>query len=132
MNTPLVDSSFALLLVDDALARRPLEDAWQQAHSGGDETTQALLSAAALLSMGVEFADFRVLRRWIDRFNVARTSMAQVERDIDRGRIDAALVLQAALDHAWAYDSPSASGAADRLLNTLRAGTWPPGDEGAL
>ena len=68
---PALDDCMALLLLDDAAARAPIELAWQSAALRGDVVAEQGLAALALLAIEVEMTDFRGLRCWIERFEAA-------------------------------------------------------------
>ena len=127
MDCEAVDAGFAAMLQDNAGARVGLQAAWEAA--AGDEATRWLLSAAALLGHGADFADFRGLQAWIDRFAAGEQAEPALERAIDRLRIDAARVQRPSLTHDHAIDAPVARQAAARLFDALRDGQWPTGDE---
>lgn len=132
MIEPAVDDCMALLLADDASAREPLEHAWAVASARGDRQAQHVLAAAALLAIEIEMTDFRGLARWIDRFQAGEAVAQEPEGALNALRLDAARLVLPTLDHRFAYDSPSARGAAQRLLDALRQGRWPAASEHAL
>ena len=127
MDCAAVDAAFAAMLQDEASARQPLQEAWLAAE--GDQATRWLLSAAALLGYGADFADFRGLQNWIDRFNAAAQTAPELARPIDRLRVDAARVQLTALTHDHPLDAPATQAAAARLFEALRQGQWPGGGE---
>lgn len=129
MNGAAIDDCFALMLSDDAAARGPLEQAWQHAHAAGDLPTQWLLAATAILAIHADCADFRGLATWIERFQAGEQATPELERETDRQRVDCARIVLPALDHRFAFDSDHAHAAAQRLLDGLREGRWPAGDE---
>ncbi|MCA0239423.1 MAG: hypothetical protein LCI02_01075 [Proteobacteria bacterium] len=129
---PDADRCMALLLADDAQARQPLQQAWQAAGERGDAAAQHLLAGLALLAIETEMADFRGLHDWLARFADGEAAAPPPRRALDALRLDAARLVLPALDHRFAYGSSSAHGAAARLLQALRDGAWPPGDEHAL
>ena len=129
---PALDDCMALLLVDDAAARAPIEQAWQSAALRGDVVAEQGLAALALLAIEVEMTDFRGLRCWIERFAAAEARAAASARAIDLLRLDAARLVLPTLDHRYAYDSALSRAAAARLLAALRQDQWPKGAEHAL
>lgn len=132
MPEPTVDTCLALLLEDDALARDPLEQAWQAAATRRDVATQHRLAALALLAYEVEMSDFRGLGVWLERFEAAESRDPSGPSPRDALRLDAARLALPTLDHRTAYDSPHTQAAAARLLAALRARQWPTGNEHAL
>ena len=132
MSAPTVDHCLDLLLADDALAREPLEQAWQAADERGDAPARHALAAMALLAIEIEMADFRGLERWIQRFVAAEAAAAEPRSAHDALRVEAARLVLPTLDHRFAYDGAPARAAAGRLLDALRRGQWPVGDEHAL
>ncbi|MFT3818071.1 MAG: winged helix-turn-helix domain-containing protein [Rubrivivax sp.] len=126
------DRCMALVLADDAQARQPLERAWQAARERDDAAAQHVLAAAALLAIELEMADFRGLHGWLARFADGEAAAPPPRRPLDALRLDAARLVLPALDHRFAYGSATAREAAARLLQALRAGAWPAGDEHAL
>lgn len=127
MDCEAVDAGFAAMLHDNAGAGQALDAAWKAA--AGDDATRWLLSAAALLGHGADFADFRGLQSWVHRFAAGEQAAPALQRDIDRLRIDGARVQLPSLTHDVALDAPGAREAAARLFEALRAGLWPAGDE---
>ena len=132
MTDPAIDACVALLLADDASAREPLECAWQAAQQRADLPAQQLLAAAALLAIETEMADFRGLAVWIERFIASEDQAPAPLRATDALRLDAARLVLPTLDHRFAYGSVPARAAAARLLEALRQGHWPAGNEHAL
>ncbi len=128
-----IDRCMALVLADDAQARQPLAQAWQAARERGDLAAQHLLAGVALLAIEIEMADFHGLHDWLVRFADGEAAAPPPPpRTLDALRLDAARLVLPALDHRFAYGSAGAREAAARLLQALRAGAWPAGDEHAL
>lgn len=118
MDTAAVDACFACLVHDEALARPLLE----QAHAAAtDAATRRLLAAGALLAINVEFADFRGLADWLQRFEAAADAVGP-DRPQDRARLDAALLTRPSLDDRFAPDDDAVQAAAERLFEALRRG----------
>ena len=86
-------------------------------------------SAAALPACGADFADFRGLQIWIDRFADSEAAAPGLSRPGNQLCVDAARVLLPRLTQDHPLDAPAAKAASARLFDALRGGQWPGGDE---
>lgn len=122
-----------------------LQHAWRQAADADDTRGMLLAASAALLAIATDFADFRGLREWVDRWNAAHPAHGASPRadapdtldtllpdPVDRLRVDVACVALPALDHRFGLRDPRVRAAAERLYDALHQGRWPAGDEHAL
>lgn len=128
----LIDACMAQLLADDAAARPLLQQAWQQAQQAGDHASCWRLAALALLAINTDFADFRGLADWLNRFADGEAAAPALPRPVDRLRVDAARLVRPTLDDRHDLAGPVCQGAAQRLQAALRDQQLPPGDETVL
>ncbi len=132
MHADAVDVCFAQLLADDPGIRAALAAQRQRATRGGDAALQWLLSAAELLSIATDFADFRGLADALAQFAVGCAADPSFARERDSLRIAAARVVLPSLDHKVAHDDPQVLAAASRLHAALRDGSDLPDSERVL
>lgn len=109
-----------------------LQRAWYDADARGDEALAWMAASAALLAIATDFADFRGLPTWIERYERGARAAPALPREIDRLRVAAARVALPTLDHRYDLRDPALLATAEGLFDALRDGRWPAGNEHAL
>ncbi len=132
MHADAVDVCLSKLLADDPDTRAALASHRQTALENGDAVRLWLLSAAELLTIAADFADFRGLGAALVQFSVGCAAAHRLVRKRDVLRIAAARVVLPSLDHAVAHDDPQVLAAAAQLHGALRDGSDLPAHERVL
>ncbi|MEO8924446.1 MAG: hypothetical protein ABI330_16715, partial [Caldimonas sp.] len=89
--SPTVADCFALLTVDDAIARPAFTQCHAAAEARGDAARQLQCAAGMVLAIAVEYADFRGLDLWAARLRAGLPHAASLSSGIERTRVDAAM-----------------------------------------
>jgi len=114
-----LEQAFRLLAAADPAARQAFDRVYRDASAGGDAVTQWLCAAGQMLSVAIDFADFRGLATWLARFEGGCPLSDRITSELDRLRIDSAWVTWASLDHRVAHEEPGPQAAAERMRVAL-------------
>src|SRR5450432_860482 len=115
-----LDGAFALLPKDEMAARGAFAALYDAVVDEQDASAQMLAAAGVLLCVASEFADFRGLATWLERFASGdRAAGLLWPRPHDQARIAAARLTVPLLDEAQGTDDAVVAAAAERLTGLL-------------
>ena len=124
------DAAWALLPLDDAGARRLLEEAYASFAADGDRDGCAAVAASALILIASRHADYRGLVRWLERF--ATSEAPRAAAGTLALRFHAARMCLPNLDATVAFDGTTTAESAAFVYGSLRSPLDLPADERLL
>ncbi len=125
------DAAWAQVTVDDAAARRLLEQTHVRFQAAGDAVAAACVAAAALILIAARHADFRGLGEWLQRFQSSAVPADRDERPLAL-RFHVAMLSRPTIDKSVAFDSPEVVASAAEAFRLLRSAIDLPADERLL
>jgi len=114
-----LEQAYRCLSAADPAARQHFDRIYARALADGDALAQWLCAAGQLLSMAIDFADFRGLALWTDRFEQGTRWAGDVDSALARVRIDSAWATWPSLDHRVSHEEPGPHAAAARMHAAL-------------
>src|SRR6185369_16954129 len=114
-----LEQAYRCLSAADPAARQHFDRIYARALADGDAVAQWLCAAGQLLSMAIDFADFRGLALWTDRFEQGTRWAGHVDSALARVRIDSAWATWPSLDHRVSHEEPGPHAAAARMHAAL-------------